>query len=119
MSEYDEQVFIFQWAALHETVCPEIALLHAIPNGAVLAGRGKGWNILRASGAKKGVPDMCLPVARHGYNGLYIELKFGDNKPSEEQVWWLDRLSEQGYLAISPVGADETIEQLKWYLGIS
>mgnify|MGYP004433785991 CR=1 FL=1 len=34
---------------------------------------------LKRQGVKAGVPDLHLPVARGGYNGLYIELKVGSN----------------------------------------
>ena len=33
MSEHDEQVALFEWAALREAEIPELALLFAIPNG--------------------------------------------------------------------------------------
>lgn len=57
-----EQTCLFRWAALESGAHPELALLHAIPNG------GK-WSKseaarMKAAGVKPGVPDMFLPVAR-------------------------------------------------------
>lgn len=47
----------------------------AIPNG------GKRNVIvaqkMKAEGVRAGIPDLCLPVMRGGYGGMYIELKAG------------------------------------------
>ena len=84
MSEHDEQAALFEWATWHTSQCPELGLLFAIPNGGhrhpVVAAR------LKAEGVRAGVPDICLPVARKGYHGLFVELKFGRNKPTPAQV---------------------------------
>lgn len=57
--------------------------LHAIPNGGardpITAAR------MKAEGVKRGVPDLFLPVARHGWHGLYLEMKKDKGKPSDEQ----------------------------------
>lgn len=52
---------------------------------------------LKRQGLKSGVPDICLPVPRGKYHGLYIEMKYGDNKTTKNQRKWLDMLSGQGY----------------------
>lgn len=52
---------------------------------------------LKKQGVKKGVPDLCLPVPRGVYHGLYIEMKAKKNKPTQEQESWLKALDEQGY----------------------
>ncbi len=72
---------------------------------------------LKAAGVKAGVPDLCLPVARQGWHGLFIELKVGRNRPQERQVGWLDRLTAEGYLAVACWGWDEARETLEAYLG--
>lgn len=126
MSEHDEQVKVMQWAGLKEFRYPELGLLHAIPNGAKLPWRrnrnGRRFSPeaskLKAEGLKAGVPDMSLPVARQGYHGLYVELKAGSNQPTDEQVWWLDRLAAQGFLAVVCRGAEDAIETIAEYLGI-
>ncbi len=72
-TEYDEQAALIEWADLASKKWPELKWLHSIPNGAhthiVTAMK------LKKSGVKRGVPDLSLPVSRHGYHGLYIELK--------------------------------------------
>lgn len=72
-TEAQEQMTLFSWAAMQSGKYPELNLLYHVPNDGsrhkAEAGR------LRAEGVKAGVPDLCLPVARGQYHGLYIELK--------------------------------------------
>ena len=94
---------------------PELGLLYAIPNGGKRA--IKTAIALKAQGVKSGVPDMCLPVARGGYHGLYIELKRQKGGVvSETQKSWITALNTQGYKAIICHGAEEAIEQIRGYL---
>lgn len=118
MGEHEEQATVIAWAGLLSNQHPELDMLFAVPNGARLSKGGYGWRKLEAEGAKKGVPDLLLLVARKGYHGLAIELKYKTNKPTSEQAAWLDRLTEQGYLAVAAWGADEAIEILSEYLEI-
>jgi len=96
--EHAEQRSLMAWARLAQAKWPELALLHAIPNGGhrnrVAAAR------IKAEGARRGVPDLCLPVPRGEHHGLYIELKAGKGRPSREQRWWLAALRMQGYRAV-------------------
>ena len=87
-----EQTCLFRWAALESGAHPELALLHAIPNGGK---RSKSEAArMKAAGVKPGVPDMFLPVAREGCHGLYIELKRRDGgRVSPEQTAWMDALA--------------------------
>ena len=94
MSEHDEQVKLFQWARMSEGRWPELSLMFAIPNGGkrhVAVARK-----LKAEGVKAGAPDICLPVGRGGWNALYIELKHGRNKATQEQRWWIGELRAYG-----------------------
>jgi hypothetical protein len=124
-SEHDEQASIIEWAGRLQVERPELALLFAIPNGAKLPylkdGRGRRYSPqaqkLKAEGMRAGVPDMCLPVARQGFHGMFIELKVGRNQPSAEQVNFLDHLAEQGYYAAVCWGAEDAISAILAYLG--
>jgi len=93
--EHNEQTALFQWAAYNVGKYPELALMYAIPNGGKRDGRTGA--ILKAEGVKAGVPDIHLPVARGIHPGMFIEMKVGSNKPTELQLWWINRLREQGY----------------------
>ena len=110
-----EQRIIFQWAAMETAARPELGLLYAIPNGGKRA--IKTAVALKKQGVKRGVPDMCLPVARGGYHGLYVELKRQKGGTvSEAQKSWITALTEQGYKAVVCRGAEEAIGTIKEYL---
>jgi hypothetical protein len=114
MSEHSEQAALMQWAAFSEARYPELRLLFAIPNGAA---RDKITGaMLKREGVRAGVPDLCLPCARRGYHGLFIELKVGRNRPAEKQAAWLDALTQAGYLAVACWGWCEAREVIEEYL---
>lgn len=93
--EAAEQEKLFRWAAFMEGRFPVLGLLHHIPNGGS-RNRLEAANLKR-QGVKAGVPDVCLPVPSSGRHGLYIEMKYGKNKPTEKQRAWLTALKNQGY----------------------
>ena len=71
-------------------------LIYAIPNGGqrnvIVASK------LKAEGVLSGVPDLHIPMAKKGYNGLYIELKNGKaGKVSDNQQTIMDKLQSEGY----------------------
>lgn len=113
--EAKEQELLFRWAELQKCKYPALRLLHAIPNG---GSRHKieAFN-LKKQGLKSGVPDICLPSPNGKYNGLYIELKYGKNKASEEQLWWLDALRDEGYHAKICYGWEDAKNTILEYLG--
>lgn len=112
--EHGEQAALFGWAYFATSMWPELALLHAIPNG---SHRHKATAArLKKEGVKRGVPDICLPVPRQGYHGLYIELKVAGGTTSSAQRWWLDRLTAEGYLAVVCRGCDEARWTIHRYL---
>ncbi len=109
-----EQEKLFQWAMYMQPYMRELALLFHIPNG---GSRNKIEAAhLKKQGVKAGVPDLCLPVARGGYHGLYIELKAGRNKLTEKQEVWIELLREQGYAAAVCYGFEEARKTIKNYL---
>lgn len=111
-----EQRIIFQWAAMETAARPELGLLYAIPNGGKRA--IKTAVALKKQGVKRGVPDMCLPVPRGGFNGLYIELKrVKGGTVSDEQGAWINALNAQGYRAVVCCGAQEAIKTIREYMG--
>lgn len=115
MSEYDEQVALFQFARVFGGRVPELDLLLAIPNGEY---RHKATAArLKAAGVKAGVPDVFLPVARDGKHGLWIELKAGKNRTSAFQNLWLKDLHMQGYAAVVCYGWVEAAAKIVTYLG--
>jgi hypothetical protein len=111
-SEHKEQVALFRWAEFAAARRPELRLLYAIPNGGhrhkAVAAR------MKAEGVRRGVLDVCLPVARVPYHGLYIEMKTRRGTVSADQKRWIQSLRSQGYRAEVCRGwsaARELIEQ--------
>ena len=111
--EHQEQANLIAWKFAKMREIPELWLLHAIPNQGVARLKN-----LQTEGASKGVPDLCLPVARGGFHGLYIELKrVKGGKISPEQYEWMGRLSNEGYRVEVCYGADEARAVILSYLG--
>ena len=114
-TEQQEQIALMHWAELNSGKYPELDLLFHIPNGGK---RGaKEAAIFKAAGVKKGVPDLCLPVARNGYHGLYIEMKRikgGVVQPT--QIRWARDLERQGYAVALCKGWREAAAVLEEYL---
>lgn len=115
--EAEEQAALFSWAKLCRQQFPEIELLYHIPNGG--SRDIKEAANLKRQGVKAGVPDLCLPVARGGWHGLYIELKVGRNKPTEKQEAWIRELSKQGYAVKVCYGWEAASRVIRNYLLLS
>lgn len=95
-TESVEQINLFRWALWQVGAHPELKWLFHIPNGGfrnkATAGR------LKAEGVKSGVPDLCLPIPRGGFHGLYVEMKrLRGNTTTQDQDDWLAFLQSQGY----------------------
>lgn len=113
-SEATEQIKLFEWAKKNEEFIPELKLIYHVPNeGKRKVQTGK---IMKAEGMKSGVPDICLPVSRDGYGSLYIEMKFGKNKPTEEQNIFMNDLRSAGNKAEVCYSAIAAREVIRHYL---
>ncbi|MEG1863636.1 MAG: VRR-NUC domain-containing protein [Oscillospiraceae bacterium] len=114
VSESVEQISLFSWAIYAAGTMPELELLHHIPNGGkrdiTTAKR------LKAEGVKAGVPDISLPVPSGRYHGLYIELKVGKNKTTDNQNGWIDKLQQQGYCVAVCYGWEAASKIITQYL---
>lgn len=72
---------------------------------------------MKKLGAKAGYPDVGLNVARRGYNALFIEMKVGNNKPSDEQLKWHKWLTDEGNYVTLAYSWIEARDVLIWYVG--
>ncbi len=110
-----EQKAVFDWAKHVK----ELRWLHAVPNGGRRDPREAAR--LKSQGVKPGVSDLCLPLARNGYHGLYIEMKRsrkqGASRVTPDQQEFLDHVRGEGYLAQVCYGAESAIAVLKAYIG--
>jgi hypothetical protein len=113
--EHYEQVMLMQWAEAASGRTPELGLLFAIPNGGHRDVRTAAR--LKVEGVKAGVPDLCLPVARGGYHGLWIEMKAGPTsrvQPSQRE--WHAALRAQGYAVRVAFGWESARRTIERYL---
>lgn len=102
-SEHSQQVALFAWAADNVGKYPALKYMFAIPNGGLRDVRVA--SSLKAEGVKAGVPDIFLPSSMHNggplnfkqYHGLFIEMKWGKNKPTEEQIEFINYITSAGY----------------------
>lgn len=119
MKELQHQINVFKWSRQPSirSRWPELALLFHIKNETTEGAQQVAVD--RASGVKKGVPDLCLPVPRGDYHGLYIEMKTQRGKTSDAQGWWGDKLTEQGYFWEVCHGWESAIRVLEWYLNLN
>lgn len=108
MSEAQEQAAVIEWCGWKR-----IPVFH-VPNGGYRNPREAAH--LKAQGVKSGVPDLVVPVPNREYHGLFIEMKTGNNKPSDNQLKWLSLLEENGYRATVCWGASEAIGEIQSYM---
>src|SRR5262245_9730070 len=67
-TEHAQQVAAFEWLATLYEKFPEVKLAFAVPNGGL---RHKRTAVrLKREGARSGVPDVCVPLARRGFLGM-------------------------------------------------
>ena len=115
-SEDTEQIAVIQWATYQMNVYPELKWLHHCPNG---GSRNRNEAVkLKQMGVKAGVSDLCLPYPKGIYCGLYIEMKFGDNRQQASQKEFLKDMAEEGHFVATCYSAEEAIEVIKKYLSL-
>jgi len=113
-SEDSHQIALFQWAALVEKQYPELRWMFHTPNGGL---RTKAIAAkFKRMGVKPGVSDICLPVSRNGYTCLWLELKAGSNKPTKNQIDFMDFQTKEGAKCVVCYTWSEARDEVKSYL---
>lgn len=113
-SEDTEQINVVSWAGWNMNRYPELKWLHHIPNG---GSRNKMEAVkLKQMGVKAGVSDLCLPYPKGIYCGLYIEMKYGDNRQQDTQKEFLKDMASAGHYVATCYSAEEAIKILEEYL---
>ena len=113
MDEHSEnwhQRQLIQWVKQY----PWGQFLFHIPNETT---GGQGWIVRNSQmGCRKGVPDLMLPIPRHGYHGMFIEMKKPGGRLQENQGKWIAALTDLGYLAVCSKGWEEARDALQRYM---
>lgn len=111
-SEDTEQINVVSWANWNVNRYPELKWLHHVPNG---GSRNKQEAVkLKQMGVKAGVSDLCLPYPKGLYCGLYIEMKFGDNRQQETQKEFLADMAAAGHFVATCYSAIPEITHRKY-----
>ena len=117
-NETQEQIWLLKWGQ-QPTIrrqYPDLKYLFHIPNE---RSDKRQAAILKKMGVKRGVPDLCLPVARGQFHGLFIEMKRSDGGVvSDDQLWWNEQLISKGYASVICEGWESGKEALLWYLNL-
>jgi hypothetical protein len=97
--ENREQMALFTWLrTVRYQGQPLTHYAWHTPNGGLRNAREAAR--LKALGVKAGVPDVSLTIAAQGFHGLYIELKAGKGRVTDEQKTVCEMLIEQGYCVL-------------------
>lgn len=89
-------------------------LLFAIPNGGK---RNLQVAIkLKREGVISGVPDLFLAKPTKIYSGLFIEMKFGKNKPTENQIYQMELFKQNGYRVEVCYSFEQFVELIENYI---
>ena len=108
-----EQAKVIAWARANENNYPYLWMLHSSLNGVKMTKAQAGRAI--AQGMLSGVPDLFLPVPKNGYHGLFIEMKYGSNKVTENQEKFLQNAANVGYAVSVCYSANEAIKRIEDY----
>ena len=114
MAEQREQQAVFAWIREHVSQYPELETAYHIPNEGKRSATG-GANQVR-QGLRRGMPDICLPAARLGWNALYIEMKAGRNTTMKDQENMIMLLRRHKNLALVARGTAEACQMMEEYL---
>ena len=116
-SEDTEQIAVVQWAQYNVNHYPELRWLHHCPNG---GSRNRLEAVkLKQMGVKAGVSDLCLPYPKGIYCGLYIEMKYGNNRQTDSQKDFLADMAAVGHFVATCYSAEEAISVITEYLGLN
>lgn len=109
--EQIEQIKLFDWLRTREDLIP--FCLHVANERRVSPIHGR---ILKRMGVRAGVSDIFIGISRGKYHGMFLELKAGKNKPSKEQLQFMEDLSSQGYYCVWCQGYEAARELIENYL---
>jgi hypothetical protein len=107
-----QAALIRQCDELGETM-PEFMNIYSIPNGGRRGLKDRREKV--REGLRKGVPDLFWAFPSGRFHGFYIEMKRPGGVPRQEQLQWLERLSDAGYATCFFDDEGEAIETMLIY----
>ena len=113
-SEDTEQIQVFNWEKVSRQYYKQLKWLYHIANGGLRV-KGEATK-LKAMGVKAGVSDICFPFPHGVYHVLFVEMKYGDNKPTEKQLEFLQDMQEAGHFTAVCYSAQAAVEIIRSYM---
>ncbi len=109
--ESQHQRALFEWIRVQQVRDSRYSKIFAIPNGGKRDGRTAAN--LKREGVLSGVWDIFVPFPSGGYCGLWIEMKAGNNKLTNNQKRFREGLDVYYKFAVcyNWIEAKETIEE--------
>lgn len=116
-SEDTEQINVVSWANWNVNRYPELRWLFHVPNG---GSRNKQEAVkFKQMGVKAGVSDLHLPYPKGIYCGLFIEMKYGNNRQQDTQKEFLADMAAAGHFVATCYSAEEAIKVIEEYLNLA
>lgn len=115
-SEDTEQISLMNWAHWHTREYPALKWLHHIPNGG--SRNQLEARKLKEMGVKAGVSDLFLPYPKGCYHGMYIEMKFGNNRHTDKQKEFLADMAGVGYFVATCYSFDDARKVIEEYASL-
>jgi len=107
------QISLMRWLDIRLSEIRQLTMASA---GGLWTSRSQSSK-MKSSGYLKGTPDLFFPFPRHGFHGLFVELK-EKSIVSKEQRKVLKALGKQGYKAVVCKGWEQSIQTIKEYFNV-
>ena len=112
LSEYDLTRLVFEECDRRALADDRWACIYANVNGQYRKGQRP------EPGLKSGVPDIFVAVPSGQFHGMYCEIKVKPNRPSHDQMEWMQRLRKCGYSCVVCYDTvASVIDAIESYLG--
>ena len=116
MSESAEQIALFDLLRAYQSQHDELRWIYSIANG----GHRHKLTAVKMSreGVKRGVWDIHVPIPKGIYSGMWIEMKFGRNKLTDDQKAFGRAMTIYGHKTAVCYSWTEAANEIFGYLGI-
>jgi hypothetical protein len=105
------QITIFDWIRTRKDLEPYSFHIANERKASPFYGR-----LLKRMGVKSGVSDIFIGVTTEKYPGMWLELKAGKNKLTENQKTFMKNMASQGYFTATCYGFEEAKSTILSYL---
>lgn len=107
------QIQLFDWIRSRKDLSPYC--FHIANERATTPQQGR---ILKRMGVRAGASDLFLGIARDPWNGMFLELKVGNNTPTKHQEQFMLDMAHQGYYCVWTLGYEQARKVIEDYLAL-